>query len=735
MRLLVISNRLPFTVTEKEGKLTFKESAGGLVSGLSAYLDSLKGSSFTKSKYIWVGWPGYAVADKSKKTLKSKALNEFNAYPVFLSEKLMEKFYLGFCNKTIWPLFHYFPSYALYDEDYWNNYKIVNEIFCNSAMEIIKPHDTIWIHDYHLMLLPQLIREKMPHTSIGFFLHIPFPSYEIFQLIPAKWRTQILNGLLGANLIGFHTNDYTQHFLQSVLRNTGHENNMGQILVNDRIAKADTFPMGIDFQKFYGASEKQEIKNEIEKIKKTLGNLKVIISIDRLDYSKGILNRLKSYELFLDVNPEWRQKVILLLFVVPSRIGVEKYQQMKKDIDELVGKINGKFGSVGWMPILYQYKFLPFDPLVAAYNVSDIALITPLRDGMNLIAKEYIASRKDKRGVLILSEMAGAAKELGEAIIINPNSIEEIADALKKALEVPSEEQIKRNEVMQMRLERYDVVKWAEDFLNQLHLVIEEQKKLATKLLERRIKKQLIKNYKQSKNRLILLDYDGTLVPFADHPEKAKPDEELLKILRGLSENKKNTVVIISGRDKNTLEDWFGSLDIRMAAEHGAFIKKSGESPWNATRPLTNEWKAKILPILETYTDRLPGSFIEEKDFSLAWHYRKADPELESLRAKELMDNLLNLTANINIQVAKESKVIEIRSAGINKGTAVLNNWISSKNFDFMLALGDDNTDEDLFKILPEPAYSIKVGLGASNAKFNLHNYIEVRKLLKELTK
>jgi trehalose 6-phosphate synthase/phosphatase len=730
-RILIVSNRLPITVEEKEGELKFQVSAGGLVSGLSAYLDSLKGSSFTQFDYIWVGWPGTVVKDRLKEELRLKALTEFNACPVFLSEKSMEKFYQGFCNKTIWPLFHYFPSYAVYDEDYWIQYQRVNEIFCDAVMEIVKPDDVVWVHDYHLMLLPKLIRERMPHISIGFFLHIPFPSFELFRLLPGKWRREILEGLLGADLVGFHTHDYTQYFLRCVLRILGYEHNMGQIMVSDHVVKAETLPMGIDFQRFYHASGSPEVEKKKDELKKTLTNLKVISSIDRLDYTKGTLNRLRGYETFLDKNPQWHGKVVLVLVVVPSRIGVEHYQQMKRQIDELVGKINGRFGSITWTPILYQYKFLPFHPLVSLYSVSQVALVTPLRDGMNLIAKEYIAAWLDKTGVLILSEMAGASKELGEAIIINPSNIDEIAEALKEAMEMPAEEQIRRNEVMQTRLKRYDVVRWANDFIQVLLSLKGDQKRLDAKLLSPNAQAQLIKDFAKAERRLVLLDYDGTLVPFAPLPQMAKPTEEILKILKSLSRDQKTEIVLISGRDKNTLQNWFGTFDLRLIAEHGAWIKEKNED-WSMIKPLTNDWKPQILPILEMYADRLPGSLVEEKEFAIVWHYRRADPESASMRAKELVDDLVNFTANIDVQILQGSKVVEVRCAGVNKGNAGLH-FIAKDNFDFILAIGDDWTDEDLFKVLPETAYSIRVGLTQSYARFNLHNHIRVIELLKEL--
>ncbi|MBI2849315.1 MAG: bifunctional alpha,alpha-trehalose-phosphate synthase (UDP-forming)/trehalose-phosphatase [Chloroflexi bacterium] len=725
MRLLVVSNRLPFTVVERDGELTFTESVGGLVSGLSAYLDSLKGSSFTESEYLWIGWPGITVKDEAREELKSKILTKFQAHPVFLSEETMEKFYHGFCNKTLWPLFHYFPSYVAYDEDYWSCYKRVNEIFGQAIIEILRPDDVVWIHDYHLMLLPRLIRDRMPDIPIGFFLHIPFPSFEIFRLLPMKLRHEILEGLLGADLIGFHTHDYTQYFLRCILRTLGFQHHLGRMIANDHTLKADTFPMGIDFQRFSNAVSCPEILRERDGLRKALAGLKVILSIDRLDYTKGIINRLRGYEIFLERNPQWHKRVTLVLVAVPSRIGVDHYQRIKNQLDEMVGKINGRFGDIDWTPILYQYKFLPFNPLAALYSISDVALITPLRDGMNLIAKEYVATRTNKTGVLILSEMAGSSKELGEAIIINPNSIEEIAAALQEALEMPGKEQIRRNRFMQTRLQGSNVVRWAKDFINELRSIKEEQKRIP------KTKGKLFQDFIKAQRRLILLDYDGTLVPFTGDPQMARPTKKLLEILKRLSDDHRTELVIISGRDKDTLQEWFGLLHLGLVAEHGTWIKEKGQD-WRMPRPVSNLWKPKILPVLEMFTDRLPGSFVEEKEYSIAWHYRMADADLGSLRARELADYLVDFTANIDIQVSQGNKLVEVRNAGVDKGNAALH-ILSKGSFDFVLAVGDDWTDNDLFRILPDEAYSVRVGTVQFYANFNLPSHKHVVNLLHQL--
>jgi len=435
--------------------------------------------------------------------------------------------------------------------------------------------------------------------------------------------------------------------------------------------------------------------------------------------------------LFLTQNPEYKEKVTLILVAVPSRTGVEDYAELRRQLEGLVGRINGEHGTLGWVPVWYLYRFLPFERIAALYNAANVALVTPLRDGMNLIAKEFVATKKDGRGVLILSEMAGAASELGEAIAVNANNKQEIINAIKDALEMPIEEQTKRNRLMQSRLCRYTVARWANDFLEALSDVKKTQAELSARKLTEPMMGKLITEYNASSKRLFLLDYDGTLVGFADRPEKAGPDEELWALLQALVADAKNEVVIISGRDKETLSDWLGNTNSSLIAEHGAWIK---DKDWEVIEPLRNDWKDTIRPILELYADRTPGSSVEEKDFSLVWHYRKADSELASLRIQELRGAVLNLTENLDIGVFEGSKILEVKNIGISKGHAT-ERWLAKDKWDFILAAGDDYTDEDMFSILPESAYSIKVGYGISKARFNLDSVNELRGLLEELTK
>jgi trehalose 6-phosphate synthase/phosphatase len=724
-RLITVSNRLPVSVSKKGNELSFQQSIGGLATGLASF--------FKSRPCAWVGWPGIAsgrVEEREKKRIAER-LSQERCYPLFLSRYEVENYYHGFANRTVWPLFHYFPLYAAYDKSYWNVYKRVNEKFRDAVLEIAEGDDEIWVHDYHLMLLPGLIREMRPEASVGFFLHIPFPSSEIFRLLP--WREEILRGLIGADLVGFHTFGYVHHFAHAVRNVLGYEYAEGELTAGNRVIQVEPFPMGIDFERWATAGEDETVKREIQKGLKQFRGRKIILSIDRLDYTKGIPERLEAFEYFLRQYPEHRERVTLVVVAVPSRTAVDTYAVLKKRVDELVGKINGEFGTVGWVPIWYLYRSLPFHTLAAFYRLADVALITPLRDGMNLIAKEFCATKTEGRGVLILSELTGAAQELSEVLVVNPNNKEEIAASLNEALTMSEDEQRRRNDAVQNRLRRYDVVKWADDFLYELGKAKESQAELAARRLPPKARKKLIRDYRAAANRLLLLDYDGTLVPFAQRPESAKPDDELIGLLAALAQDANNEIVIISGREREALNDWLDVPGLSFIAEHGAWIKEAGQG-WLTIEPLRDDWKKHLRHVFERYADRTPGSSVEEKDFSLALHYRAVNPELAALRTGELKEDLFHETANLNLEILEGNRVIEIRNAGVNKGRAALR-FLERERWGFILAVGDDRTDEDVFEVLPSEAYSIKVKLEPSRARFNLDSVSEVRTLLRQLTR
>ncbi len=732
MRLVIVSNRLPFTVSLKEGAPRYKTSSGGLTTGLWSYLERDAAHSGRPFDFLWLGWPGASVPPEHQAAVREYGETRFKAVPIFLPEESMDRFYYGFCNRTLWPLFHYFPTLTRCEEDYWAEYQRVNQIFADALLPVLRPDDIVWVHDYQLMLLPRLVRERFPEMPIGFFLHIPFPTFEMFQLLPAPWRAALIEGLLGASLIGFHTHDYARHFLNCVLRTVGYEHNLGRLTLRDRVVKVDTFPMGIDFEKFAQAAASPEIQRQSARLREKFAGQKVIFSVDRLDYTKGLINRLRGYDLFLRRNPHWHGKVVFVLSVAPSRTGVGSYQAMKQEMEQLVGRIIGAHGPVHWTPLLYQYRNLSFPEIVALYRLCDVALITPLRDGMNLVAKEFVASRPDQTGVLILSEMAGAAKEMGEALIINPFHYGEIAQAIEQALALPVEEQIKRNRLMQERLRRYDVKRWAADFIQGLLATQETQAAQRARSLTGKAHTALVQQYRAAPRRALMLDYDGTLVPFFGDPNLARPDDELVWLLSTLAADPANELAIVSGRPRGELEEWFGRLPLALVAEHGVWLRPKNEA-WRALRVITAEWKQQVRPILQLYVDRLPGALLEEKDFSLAFHYRRADPEQGRERARELLDALAEFTRNIDVLVLEGNKVIEVRNSGVTKGTAATE-WLAGRPFEFILAVGDDWTDEDLFRALPPAACSVRVGLAQTAARYHVGSHTVVRRILRELS-
>ena len=732
-KTIIISNRLPVQLQISNGTISAIPSVGGLATGMK--------SVHSGGDSLWIGWSGLTdeeIPDELAPKI-DKALAEHGSSKVRLTSAEVEGFYFGFSNRTVWPLFHYFLEYSEFELESWNIYKAVNQKFADAILEKSDEDDTIWIHDYQLMLVPQMVREKRPKISIGFFLHIPFPSFEIFRTLP--WRKEVLEGLLGSDLIGFHIYDYERHFLSSVRRLLGLEVSFNDIYLDNRIIKVDSFPMGIDYKKFSEAAKEHEkntsdqqsdLQQRLNSHKESTPDAKLILSIDRLDYSKGIAKRLNAFEYFLNKYPQYKEKVRLIILAVPSRSKVPQYKLLKKEIDELVGRINGDFSTVSWTPIWYFYRSVPFENLIDLYTSSDIAWLTPLRDGMNLVAKEYIATRTDKTGVLILSEMAGSANEMNESLLINPNNFEQIADSLYQAINMPKEEQQERNAHLQRRLARYNVEEWANDFMSSLQAQKDREAANVTKRLTEHRLSTVLDDFSKAKKRLLFLDYDGTLAGFHVDPQKAGPDKELYQLLDTLNELENTELYLVSGRDKDTFAKWFLPKKYNMIVEHGVWISKNGED-FKMLENVKNDWMEKIRPVLESFEDRTPGSFIEEKNYSLAWHYRKTDPDFGDLRANELNTVLTSLIANDDLSVLNGNKVMEIKSSNVNKGRATVR-VLGEDDYDFVFAIGDDWTDEFMFQELPESAVTVKVGIQKTSAKYYIEGIKYVRDLLKRFT-
>lgn len=749
-RLIIVSNRLPMSLHAKaDGTYALSQNVGGLATAIGPYHKS-------HHDCLWVGWSGIDPKTRSKEEI-DKISDEFvsnRCIPVFLDQAEIDGYYAGYSNDTLWPLFHDFAHEAKFDSSTWKVYQEVNQKFADTMADMVNPDDTVWIQDYHLMLLPALLRARFPKLKIGWFLHIPFPSPEIFHQLPNG--KDLLEGLMGADLLGFHTEDFCMNFLASVrsLLHTEVDKD-GRIPVQNgnsqRFVTVDAFPIGIDYglyRRNAHSSLAQAMRHGIEAVsgkrtrrvstsltaeseaaveagetwstyteddlsevrlaqsaaakRGTKGN-KVVVSVDRLDYTKGLPERLRAFDLMLSRYPEWVGHVTYYLLATPSREDVETYRQLKDQVDQLVGEINGKYSLLSWTPIHYITRSLPIKPVCGIYTAGDVALVTPLRDGMNLVAKEYLASRDGRDGALVLSDECGAARELTDAFIVNPYDTEAVCEALHSALEIGSGEAKRRNAAMQARLKYRTASLWSTEFLSTLRQVSDPR--MADRRLQSAQRDLLVHQWGQSGRKLVLCDYDGTLTQLVRTPGRAKPTRRLLALLRQVGSIPDVDLYIVSGRTQETMEEWFGDLPVGLIAEHGAWRSEpvasdaaSSKRTWKRAKgmPDPEEWRPIIETIMNKSVARVPESFIEHKSTDLAWHYRMSDQKLAKDQRERLVAELEKICPQYDLMVMRNAKVIEVCPANVSKGQAV-DPLLRSGCYDFVLALGDDTTDETMF--------------------------------------
>jgi trehalose 6-phosphate synthase/phosphatase len=734
-RLVVVSNRLPFALKKADdGTWSAQRSAGGLATAMDPLLK--------RSGGIWIGWSGDSSdpADPSRRqVLDDQAGQGFHALE--LSKELVAGFYEGFSNETLWPLFHQFPSRLEFDPAHWADYREANRVFCEAVLPHLQPDDLVWIHDYQLMLLPQMLREARPEARIGFFLHIPFPTSAMFRLLPRG--DELLAGVLGADFIAFHTHSDVQHFRDSVLRRLGIASQMDQVEFDGRVIGLEALPISIDPKSFTDKLEKLRAepgpdgKSRIEALRASYASRRLIVAVDRLDYTKGIPNRFRAFDRLFRDFPEFREKVVLIQVAVPSREGVQQYADLGQETNELVGQINGRWGTPEWTPLVYIRRGLPAAELAALYAAADVCWVAPLRDGMNLVAKEFVACKPDGDGVLVLSEFAGAAAELGEAIFINPYDEERTAESVARALTMPDDERRGRMMPMVQRVAKHDVFSWGERFIESLRAAADERsQRSATRPPELKVD-DLLAAYRSTagQRRLLLLDYDGTLAGFTNRPQDAAPSGALVDRIAALCADESNTVAIVSGRSGHDLDRWFAKVPgLWLAGEHGAMLRSPRGSKWESQRPITGEdWKPRVRAILDHFVDRTPGSFVEEKEFSLVWHYRRVHPEFGDWIANELAATLEPALADTELVAQRGNKIVEVKLTWANKGEVLVRLLQAAPDPAFLLFAGDDRTDEDLFVKLPETAWSILIGNRPSRARFRLPDPTRVQELLGRL--
>ncbi len=723
-RLVVVSNRLPVTLRRSPaGGWKAEHSPGGLATAMDPILKQSEG--------IWIGWSGDTSdpADPSRQEIVGRWAERDRLISVELPAEMANLYYEGYANQVLWPLFHQFPTLMRFSPEAWTAYRQANERFRDAVVANYRPGDLIWVHDYQLMLLPRLLREALPEAVIGFFLHIPWPSSEVFRILPR--RDELLDGLLGADLLGFHTHSHLQHFRSSLLRILAVDSRFDRVEIGGRAVRLGVLPIGIAPEEFTGALRKKEARDYRAQIERRYAGRRILLAVDRLDYTKGIPLRLRAFRRLLAIAPELRGRVVLVQVAVPSREHIGSYKGLNRDVSELVGDINGEFGTPEWTPVVYIRRGMPRPNLAALYAAADIGWVAPLRDGMNLVAKEYVASKEGADGALVLSEFAGAAEEMGEAFPVNPYDEERTAEVIRRVLALDPEERRSRMAALNARVLKNNVFAWAERFIAGLREAGREQAGRRAECPRPLPVPEILDRYRSAQKRVLLLDYDGTLAAYAPRPDLAVPSPEILEALGRLAADLRNCIAVISGRGRADLDRWFGGVrGLWLVAEHGA-VMRGPDSSWQPLRPgLSPEWKERVRPVLEHFVESTPGSLIEDKESSLAWHYRMAAPEFSEWLANELVATLEGMLADTELRAIRGRRVVEVKPVWANKGEVADRILESCGRPEFRLAIGDDRTDEDMFAKMNGDAWTVRVGGGPSRARFSLRDPAAVRDLL-----
>ncbi|KAG6808923.1 hypothetical protein H0H92_002351, partial [Tricholoma furcatifolium] len=651
--------------------------------------------------------------------------------PVWLDDKVAHGHYDGYCKQTLWPLFHYLlwqdvaTEYASADSHY-PHYESANAAFARKIAEIYQPGDLIWVHDYHLLLLPRLIREAIPDAVIGLFVHTPFPSSEIFRCLPR--RKEILDGMLGANLICFQTYSYTRHFTSTCVRVCGYETTPRGIDVEGHVTSISHCPVGVDAERVGRDIKRPGIQPKLEALRTLYEGKKIIVGRDKLDVVKGVLQKLRAFEKLLQDYPEWRGNVVMIQVTSPALTDSPKLERV---VSELVAHINGEYGSLDFIPIHHYHQTLKKDEFYALLSVADLAVITPLRDGMNTTSMEFVIAQNEpesefmssssasglvngahnghlggKNSPLVLSEFMGISKNMDEALLVNPWNLGDVAAAINRGLIMPPEEKARRQEKLYKVVTTHTSHTWAAVLVKMLLGQVDG--KGQARMTPYLLKEQLVQRYEEVESkgqgkRLFLLDYDGTLTPIVKTPSMAVPSAATLEALERLSADPRNVVYIISGRDGAFLEQHLGHLkNVGFSAEHGGFVRERGSSEWvNFTENLDMGWMKEVEEIFRYYTERTAGSHIEMKKSSITWHYRGSDPEWGLFQCRQCQDLLENNLAHKRpIEVLVGKKNLEVRPIAVNKGEIVKRILYKNPDAEFIFCAGDDKTDEDMFRAL-----------------------------------
>lgn len=719
---IFVSNRLPFNINSKTGAL--QRGSGGLVSALLGV--------HLEEPFFWMGFE----TDKNtadQLTEKAGDINrKLHLRPVVLEKELYKNYYDGFCNDVLWPLFHYEGNQVYFRRKDWQAYKEANRIMSEAILKVANPGDTVWLHDFHFLLLPALLKTANPQLKVGFFLHTPFPSAEIFRQLPV--REEVLKSMIRCDLIGFHEHSYLRHFSVTIKALLGVDSGVFKAEIGDHTLKLGVYPISIDIDEMREKARSEKIGELTEKFRKKIRSNFLILGVDRLDYTKGIELKLRGFSRLLEKYPELRGKVNLLQIAIPTRTTVPSYIKLRQEVEQLVGSINGQYGQPGYVPVQYMFRSVSESDLLALYRRADCMLITSKRDGMNLVAMEYaVCQRQETPGLLALSEFAGAASLLAQALFLNPWDEDSIANVLYRAVTMPIEEKQTRLQGLNNILSKYSATRWAESFLTDLEKNVpsNERKGISLVLDNPDSTRELLQKFKHAERKILILDYDGTLVAIQDQPLTAVLSDEMKSLIEDISSEYQT--YIISGRPREFLESQFAETSCTLVTEHGAYSKKAGEAEWQSH--LTSDiksWFPEAKRAMEEYSKRVPLSFLEIKSASIVWHFRQSPPAFAEYQAKKLDDELQVGLANQPVTVTLGNKIVEARAVECNKG-----NFVRSLLKEFpdcsVLCIGDDVTDEDMFRQLGTKHISIKVGPGKTTAQYRIKDHVQVRMLLELL--
>ena len=610
-----------------------------------------------------------------------------------------------YAEHELYTLFHYKqhePTDGRSERRWWADYVQMNQTFADKILEIYKPGDIVWVHDYHLLLLPSILRQRLPNIYIGFFLHIPFPSSEFLKCLSR--RKEILTGVLGANMIGFQTFSYSRHFSSCCTRILGFDSVSAGVDAYGAHIAVDVFPIGIDAAACakiaYGS---RTIEEKIQRIRAQYSGQKIIVGRDRLDTVRGVAQKLQAFEKFLERHPEWRGKIVLIQVTSPTSIEEEKEDgghKMANKISDLVSRINGLYGGLEYTPVFHFPQYLSQDEYFALLRVADVGLITSVRDGMNTTSLEYVVCQRDNHGPLILSEFSGTAGSLTSAMHINPWDLGGVAEAINRALVMSVEDKATQHKMLYQHVTKKTVQVWQKEFLARLLVNLASfNQSFTTPPLDR---VRLLTRYRHAKKRLFMFDYDGTLTPIVRDPQAAIPTDRVIRTIKTLAQDKQNAVWIISGRDQAFLDEWMGHIsELGLSAEHGSFIRHPEADEWeNLTETVDMGWQKEVMEVFQHYTEKTQGSFIERKRIALTWHYRRSDPEYGAFQARECKKHLENTVGKKwDVEVMSGKANLEVRPTFVNKGEIakrLVQAYGAGKGDapEFILCLGDDQTDE-----------------------------------------